>query len=431
MSAKRFSVRKRWERIKTVPGLGRDVGAVTGLIVLGVVTAIVIASQLSSGLPWSSRSVVKAEFAAVPGVNPNSSATVTIAGVKVGKIASWDATNHGTAVLTLDIDAGHTIYDNARAVLRPKNPVNDMSVEINPGGPPGHPLGQDGLIRLNQTQRPVQADEILKNLDPRAQQAVTDLLTQSDVALARAPEQLPGGLQATDDTLLKMRPVLNALQTRRDKLSQLVTALSQISTATGQNDQRIARLVDATQQTLGALASNDGALRASLGQLPGLSDDLRNALTGTQELTKQLNPTLDNLKRASTDLPPALQRFQGTVGQVGATVDAAKPVVAKARPVVADLRPLVANVDDSLADIRPITSNLDQDTRTVTSYLTDIRAFVYNTNSVFGAGDAQGSIIRGHLVVPPPGGPVLPPSPPNANGPVPQNGAAPAPQGGK
>jgi phospholipid/cholesterol/gamma-HCH transport system substrate-binding protein len=68
----------------------------------------------------------------------------------------------------------------------------------------------------------------------------------------------------------------------------------------------------------------------------------------------------------------------------------------------------VANVNTSLGTLGLITSRLDQDTRTVMSYLTDIKAFVYNTSSVFGAGDAQGSIIRGHLIVPLPAGGVLP-----------------------
>ncbi len=74
------------ERLKTVPGLGRDVTALTVLIVLGVISAAIIKSYLGGAAPWSDQTTVKAEFAQVPGLNPKSQNSVTIAGVKVGSV---------------------------------------------------------------------------------------------------------------------------------------------------------------------------------------------------------------------------------------------------------------------------------------------------------------------------------------------------------
>jgi phospholipid/cholesterol/gamma-HCH transport system substrate-binding protein len=401
------SLSTRWERLRTVPGLGRDASALAALVVVGLVAAVMIRSSLG-GSPFADHVRLRAEFAEVPGVNPTSSNIVTIAGVKVGRVADWEATDHGTAVLTLELDAGHPIYSNARAILRPKNPLNEMSVEINPGAPPAAALADDGLIPLDQTQRPVQADEVLSHLDERSQLAITDLLVESDVALTRSSTTLPGGLAATTETARTLQPVVQRLQTRREEISQLVTALSEIAAAVGDNDERVTRLATATEQTLRVLAGNDTAVRQTLEQLPGLGDQLRSALTSTQALTRQLDPTLANLDRASGTLPAALKRFESTVDNLGNTVHAAAPVVAKARPLVADLRPMVDDLDTSLVSLLPVTSMLDRDTQTVMSYLTDIKAFVYNTSSVFGAGDAEGSIIRGHLIVPLPGGGVLP-----------------------
>jgi phospholipid/cholesterol/gamma-HCH transport system substrate-binding protein len=396
------------ERLKTVPGLGRDVSALAVLMVLGIVAAVVIKSYLGGTAPWSEETVVKAEFAQVPGLNPKSQNSVTIAGVKVGAVTASEATDQGTAIVTMTLKGGYDVFEDARAVLRPKNPLNEMQVELNPGTKSAGELSENSVIPITQTERPVQADEILDHLDERSQVALTDLLLESDVALARAPRNLADGLGATTDTLSAMEPVVKALQTRRAKIAELVTALGDISSAVGRNDERVTRLAAATQQTLSVLAESDGALRASLEQLPGLTGQLRKALTSTQRLTTELDPTLDNLNAAADSLPPALNRFESTVGNLGKTLEAAKPVLDKARPVIADLRPTVANVNTSLRTLGLVTSRLDQDTRTVMSYLTDIKAFVYNTSSVFGAGDAQGGIIRGHLMVPLPGGGVLP-----------------------
>lgn len=400
-SGKKFDLALQWERIRTVPGLGRDVAAMTFLVVVGLAAAIVIQTQLTPIAPWADHTVIKAEFSSVPGVNPDASTSVTIAGVKVGQITGSELTDHGTAVLSLDITGKPQVYDNARLILRPKNPLNEMNVEINPGGPPGRLLNTGEVIPASQTIRPVQADEVLQNLDGKAQQGLHDMLAESDVALARAPMELPGGLDAVSNTTVHLKPVVDALQTRRDKISQLVSALSEISGAVGEDNNRTTQLADSTQQTLDALSANDGALRSSLQQMPGLSDDLRSALSGTQRLTKQLNPTLDDLKAASDDLPKALHRFQDTTDDVGDVVDSLGPALDKGKPVVHDLRPFSSDANHALDDLRPITKRLDRDTGLLTSYLLEFRAFFYNTKSVFGAGDSQGSIIRGHVVAPP------------------------------
>lgn len=396
------------ERLRTVPGLGRDVSALAVLMVVGVITATIIKSYLGGSAPWSDQTLVRAEFEQVPGLNPSSQSSVTVAGVQVGTVTKAEATEGGTAVVTLELDGEYDVYRDARAVLRPKNPLNEMQVELNPGTPSAGRLPESAVIPVTQTARPVQADEILDHLDERSQLALTDLLLESDVALARAPQNLPEGLAATTSTLRSLQPVVAALQTRRDKIAKLVTALGDVATAVGENDERVAHLATATQSTLAALADSDGALRASLDQLPGLSQDLRRAMTSTRDLTTQLDPTLDNLRNASDVLPGSLKRFESTVRNLGDTLKSASPVLDRARTVLADLRPLVAHTHRSLGSIDRMTSPLDDDTRTVMSYLTDIKAFVYNTSSVFGAGDANGSIIRGHLIVPLPGGGVLP-----------------------
>jgi phospholipid/cholesterol/gamma-HCH transport system substrate-binding protein len=392
-------MRKTWERIRTVPGLGRDVLAVTVLIVGAMVSLGVMYPKMTTAFPWQNRQHVHVEFARVPGVNPDSSQKVTMAGVIVGQISGWEATDHGTAILDLNIDGTKKVYQNARAILRPKNVLNDMTVEINPGGPPAPLLAEDGLIPETQTDRPIQVDEILDNLDVKTQAAVTSLLVQSDAALVRAPDQLPGGLRATQATLDSIRPVMRSLDTRRQKIATLVTSLARISQALGRNDVRVAQLIDSTQQTLSVLGDNDKDLRDSLDQLPGLNDSLRSAMDKVQPLTTQVNATVDNLGNASKELPKSLDRFEDTVDDLDRTVKSAKPFVAEAKPVIADLRPFVDDAEPAFDDLVPVSRSLTKDSQTLVTYMSNIQAFVYNTRSVFGAGDGpQKDIIRGHFV---------------------------------
>ena len=395
MSEHTSRTRSTWDRLRSVPGLGRN----TAVLVLAVAITLVVVSYMlsrASFTPPFGRQVVRAEFSSVPGTNTATNHKVTIAGVVVGTIIDTEVTDHGTAILEMNLGSDHKIYSNATALLTTINPLNEMYVELSPGGPPAPRLESGQLIPIGQTSRPIQADEVFQNLDQRSQHALNALLGDATVALARAPEQLPGGIDALDKSLVDLKPVADKLQTRRQLLADLVSALSQISTAAGGNQDRIVELANSTQQALGVLADNDQKVRASFDQLPGLNDQLRHALGSTQHLTQQLTPTLKDLSAASKDLPPALEDATDTAKQLGKTMQTAEPFVAQARPVVRDLRPFVDGLNDGLDDTRAITHTLDRSTGLLTNYLDNISAFVFNTSSLFGIADGQSGYIRAY-----------------------------------
>jgi phospholipid/cholesterol/gamma-HCH transport system substrate-binding protein len=393
------TLRQRWQRLRTVPGLGRDVSAMVTLVIIGLVAAGMILGQLNLTPPWAQRFTFKVELADAVAVSPGNSQEVRIAGVEVGQIVASEPTSHNTSLVTVEIEPGHPIYDNARAVLRPVNPLNQMYLTLNPGGPPGEPLPEGGVIPVAQTERPVQLDEVFDKLDDRTRAALTSLLEESDNALANAPRTVPVDLKTMDTTLLRLRPVVARLQTRQENIRQLVAALSGVSSALGSNDTRLTRLVDATQQTLGVLAARDGELTVALRLLPATTADLRNAMTSTSELTKQLDPTLDNIRAASDELPDALSALTDAVGPLRATVDAAGEVAAKARPIVSDLRPITDDLRGSFDDLRPVSGCLNDVTAKVVPWMYDLGGFVYNTNSLFSVTDQNGGWGRGHATL--------------------------------
>ena len=377
-----------------------DVLALAVAIVLGLAAGTYMISHYGVKGPWQKRFVFSADFEKAPGVTPRNHQEVRIAGVPVGTITGAAPNKDGTASrLTMSIDPRYVVYGNAHLVLQTKNPINEMYVELGPGGPPGKPLRPGGVIPVAQTERPVQPYEVLDKLDARSRAALSSLLAQSDAALASAPQRLPAGLRSFDQALVDYKPVMDALATRRTKIQQLVTALSRISAAAGHDNARLTELLSSLQTTLSVLADRDDDLGATLAQLPGFEDRLNDAMTGAARLTGQLDPTLEDLHRASEALPPALSRLSGTVDQLGRTVQAAGPVVSEARPVVADLRPIVGNVQGSLGELKPVTARLDSVTARVVPWMNDLSAFVYNTSSVFSLSDANGTLARGHLAV--------------------------------
>ncbi|WP_214366565.1 MlaD family protein [Pseudonocardia sp. H11422] len=403
-------IARAWARTRSEPGLFRNVAILVGLVVLGTVAGAIILGNQRFNPPWENKTIIYATFESSPGISPGNGQEVRIAGIAVGDIRSASVSDDGKAVLELAVDGEHRVYDNARVVLRPKSPLNEMYVALSPGGPPGAPLSDGDVLPVTSSDRPIQIDEVLGHLDDNARLALTSLLSESDTALANAPASLPDGLRGADAVVADLQPVVAELDGRRDKLARLITALNRISTAVGGNDERISRLAASLQQTLTVVAGQSGSLDDALGQLPDLSAQLRASMEGVTELAGELDPALGSLREASDSLPGALSRLEDSVGALDSTLDVAAPVIAEARPVVADLRPAVDDLDASLEDLVPISERLDPVTAGLVPYLPDLQAFVYNTNSTTSLRDANRGILRGLLQVAPSSVPITQPA---------------------
>jgi phospholipid/cholesterol/gamma-HCH transport system substrate-binding protein len=393
--SKKRTMRQTWQRIRTVPGLGRDVAALVGLVVLGIAGAAYVVSNVNVILPWSSHYVLKAEVRNAFAASPDNQQEVRIAGVKVGQLTDVTPTDHNTAILTMDIDTGNKIYSNARVIWRPVNPLNQMYITLNPGAPPARQLPSESTLPLGQTAVPVQPDEVLDKLDTKSRVALTSLLEQSDAALANAPQTLPVALQAGDDSLNTLRPVVARLAKRHDDIAKLITGFSQLTAALGGNDARLTSLVNATQSTLGVLAARNSQLGQTLQELPGTTDSLKHALGSTSDLSHELNPVLDNVKAADKDLPDALDELKDAAGPLRDTADAARSVVSKGRGFVDDLGDSVGPLHDSFDDLKPITACLDEYTAKIAPWMDDFAAFTYGSNSAFNSRDTNGTFPQG------------------------------------
>ncbi|OJG06087.1 mce related protein [Pseudonocardia autotrophica] len=388
-------------RAKSEPGLLRNLVVLGVLLVLGVVVGGIILSQQRVTWPWEHKLVVSATFEQAPGISPGNGQEVRIAGVAVGQITDAHVDDAGHGVVEMEIDGDQEIFDNARFVLRPKSPLNEMFVNINPGGPPGSRVEDGAVLPLASSERPVQIEEVLGHLDQNTRDALGSLLSESDVALASAPTELPKGLTAANGVLEKLQPVVEQLDARRDTLARLVTALSTVSTAVGSDDGRLSGLADSLQATLRTVAAQQQNLDSALAQLPGVSTSLRDSTAAVTGLADQLDPTLDNVRAASDALPGALDRLNGSVDELDGVLDSAAPFLAAARPVVADLRPFVDDANLALNDLEPATARLDKVTGELLPYLTDLQAFVYNTNDFTSLRDANRGIFRGQTQIAP------------------------------
>lgn len=365
------------------PGLGRNVVIIAAAIVVGLLAAVTIVSQESLIFPWQSSTTYYAVFSDAAAVAPGQHQEVRVAGVHVGQISSASVTPGGQARIGLQIsDTSLKVYANATALLQAKTPLNEMYVALDPGTPAAPPLRDGQTIPVEQTQSPVEIDQILSHLGPNQQNAQRILLSETNIALRAAAPSITSDLSSLDAQLGSLQPVSRALATRQADIRALVTDLDQIAAAIGGNDSRLASLLGTAQTTLQTLSSNDSSLRQTLADLPGTTDALGTSLAKVQALSGQLNPFLDNLRAADATLPSALGTLTTTVDQLKPAVDALGPVIDVGTPVVDHTKALLVDANPALSDLTQITPLLNP----ITAYLAYdtpwLQGFFFHTASL-------------------------------------------------
>jgi phospholipid/cholesterol/gamma-HCH transport system substrate-binding protein len=260
----------------------------------------------------------------------------------------------GRAIVKLSIEPSKLphVYANASAVLTPNTPLKDLQVELAPGGPPSRTLHSGETIEIGRTTAPLDSDDLTAALDADTRQYFSLLIGGADTGLQGRGRDLRALLRSLGPTNDELRLVGDALAARRHEITRLVSNLSVLARAAAGKDRQLAQLVAAGDDTLHALASQDGALRASVAKLPGTLSAARATLSDTTPFARAVGPTL-------TDLQPAVKRLPRALRDSKPVLDAAEPLLrTQLRPLVRDIQPLAADLAPATHDLLTVTPDL-------------------------------------------------------------------------
>ena len=135
----------RTSLVRQARGRGKDTTAIVVLAILGTVMMLGIFVEQKASLPsWlpivgENFDHITADFSTAQAITPGQGQAVDIAGIQVGKVGSVNLED-GHAVVGLEIEPKYMqlIHPNASMLLRPKTPLNDMVVEVEPGSGKRH-----------------------------------------------------------------------------------------------------------------------------------------------------------------------------------------------------------------------------------------------------------------------------------------------------
>ena len=381
--------------------------AIAGMVVIAVAVAGYILVHQRMRFPWQDRYTVHVELTSAQALMPGQGQTVNVAGVAVGSIDEVRLRGGIARVrASIDPDRLPRIYENARAVVRPKTGLQDMVVALDPGHRPARVLRDGGTVVVARTRPQVNLDEVLAEVDVDTRDYLRLLIAGGADGLRGRGAQLRRMFRATAPTLRLTHRASRAIADRRAKVRRLVHNMRLLTQATAGKDRELARLAEHGDEALRAVAREDTALRSGVARLPGTVGSARETLAAAAPFSRELARTLDGLHPATRRLSPALR--------------AASPLLREGAPHLRDVRQLVETAGPVLRDLNPATADLLTATPDLTrsfrvlryvanelmynppgaeeGYLFWFAWFAHNSASLLTAGDAHGLFWRGQAM---------------------------------
>jgi phospholipid/cholesterol/gamma-HCH transport system substrate-binding protein len=281
--------------------------ASVALIVLALVTGWYLLDQQRYRFPWSPEPYrLHAELITAQAVVPGQGQTVRVAGVRVGDVTDVHQRD-GYAVLDLDLDPGvrGKVHRDASLLLRPRTPLKDMFLELDPGTDAA-PAAPDGFtVPRSRTAPDVNLDEINAMLDADTRDHLAMLITGAGRGLKGRGGDLRDVLKRFEPTFRDLRRVSGAVATERRALRRLVTSLDLVSGTLDDNRDDLSRLVSSSAAVFRAFASEDRNLTAGVERLPGALRQTADTLARVRTYAQVLRPAADRLVPVARDIPAA------------------------------------------------------------------------------------------------------------------------------
>jgi phospholipid/cholesterol/gamma-HCH transport system substrate-binding protein len=397
----------------------RNIGAVVILIALALVTVIYILEHQPAFTLGHSYYSVNAQFASASAVTPGQGQAVTIAGVQVGLIGGVEV-KHGRAVVKLDIYKRYApIYRNATLLLRPRTPLKDMYLELDPGTRSAGKVPEGGELPVANTEPDIDVDQILGSLDADTRTYLLLLLSGGAQALsgqgAGPGRPSPSTVAALQQTLKRFGPTdrdaldfSELLATRDRQLSLAIHELNLVAGSLGGVDTQLASLVRSSDKSFGAIASQDKALSSALAQLPETLMTTRTALGKVQTFAGATGPALSKLAPFAKDLGPSLAALKPLAQDTTRSVrDQLRPFATALQPFVKLLTPTLSKLsavepelDDSLKVVNTVFNELAYKAPGSQSYLFWGAWLAHILDSLTKTQDANGAIVQGLFMAP-------------------------------
>ncbi|MHB8491942.1 MAG: MlaD family protein [Solirubrobacteraceae bacterium] len=320
--------------------------AIMVIVAIGVVVGGYVLSQerlsLPAGFPvlGQSKFTLKAYFRSAQALTPGQGQAVTIAGAKIGEIEAVEL-HEGKALVTMGLTPTYArIYHDATLLVRPKTPLQEMTVEVDPGTPSAGRLKSGAVIGVAQTSPNVNFDQFLSALDGETRAYLQDLLAGAAEGLKGNGANLAAAYKRFDPLARNVEEITKELSHYHANIARSIHNFSALMQALGEVEKQLSALVVSSNRVFRVFASQDANVERTLHLLPGALGKTQSGLSRLATAAHFLGPTLAALHPFAQDLAPAEK--------------ASRSFLRKTTPIIANqIRPFTREAGPAIAKLGP------------------------------------------------------------------------------
>jgi phospholipid/cholesterol/gamma-HCH transport system substrate-binding protein len=345
-----LSVRDQIERYRSA-----FIAVLTMVALAAVVGGYVLAHEnlkLPSWVPVLGHTYfnLDAEFQTAQAVTPGQGQAVTIAGAKIGEIATVTLRG-GVALVTMKVQPKYAkyIYRNATMLLRPKTQLQDITVEVSPGTPSAGKLRSGEVLPQSQTAANIDFDEFLAGLDAETRAYLQELLAGLGIGLKNNGKALSAALKRFDPTARYTEEIAKEVERRHANVARSIHNFGVLTHALGGKDQQLAALVDSSNAVFATFAKEEASFKKTLQLLPGALHKTGVGLGKLATATHVLTPTLHDLLPFARALGPANEATRKLSLKTAPIIkNEVRPFAHEILPVVKELGPTTQKLGEAL-----------------------------------------------------------------------------------
>jgi phospholipid/cholesterol/gamma-HCH transport system substrate-binding protein len=333
------------------------------LVCAALVTGTLSGCSASSAADDGSGRTITAIFTdAFPMVSGN---YVRAAGVKVGLIDSVNLVD-GKAQVVIKLDNPIPIHKDTQAIITANNLLGERYIEID-NGSVGAPLMQvPYVIPESQTKSRVNLEEVINSVDDPSGKALGMLLTSLGEGFAGNGVKAAAAVTQLQPTMKQVQGLSKILNENNQLLNQLIDHVQPVLGAVeGDQGKQLDGLVDATTNTLGAVAQEREAAARTIIELPDTLVQARERLaqlagvaTPTTDTLHSIRPFTGQLKDISAELRAFSESADPALSALQPVLDKGTKMLSQAAPVVHDLKQGGNGLRDTGKYARQLTPNV-------------------------------------------------------------------------
>jgi phospholipid/cholesterol/gamma-HCH transport system substrate-binding protein len=398
----------------------RDFIAIIALVLGAIaVTSYIFAHQPAftgiAGLFGRSYYTVKAEFSEASAVTAGQGQAIDVAGVQVGQVGGVTLQG-GHAVVTMNIYKRYApVYWNANVLLRPRTPLKDMYLELDPGSKSAGAVPGGATLPVGATNPDIDFSQILASLDSDTRDYLLLLLAGGSQAFRDSGN---AGPQPSADVVADLQGVFKRfapldrdtatftrlLAQRTNNIRRAIHGLQQVTSSIGSVQTQLTSLIDSSNTNFQAISSQSAQLQKALTLFPSTLqqsavtfDKLRGFGQASTASATRLLPWAKALEPALVGVRPLFRDTTSVIQhQLRPFSVAVQPVAKILAPAAAKLAQATPPLSRSIGVLNTLFNELAYKPHGgAQSYLFWGSWLSHIANSLTSQQDAQGPIVRG------------------------------------